>query len=251
MNFIRENLIKLRNLINLRPVYLNKYTDQGSSISDSFVFRNNVNFETIFRFSDLPKLMDGNDSSEVEIQIFDLDNNFICEHVVQNINKSNEINISKILEKKNISIEDGIFYIFHKTNQKNTSKNIFSNRCYVGFSFKNSLYSFVHGNGYVKSRKMDQKIYNVNIYKSSILCKHRFKIQNNYKDFDKVELVFNNPFTDNLKLKIFGKKHIIKSGCTKILQKKNIEVIEFTSNCYHLRPIVFTYKQKYFDVHHA
>ena len=81
MNFIKENLIKLRNLSNLRPVYLNKYTDQGSSISDSFIFRNDNNFQTIFRFSDLPKLMDSNDTSEVEIQLFDFDNNFLCEHI--------------------------------------------------------------------------------------------------------------------------------------------------------------------------
>ena len=251
MNFIKENLIKLRNLLNLRPVYLNKYTDQGSSISDSFIFRNNDNFQTIFRFSDLPKLMEGNDTSEVEIQLFDFDNNFICEYFVENLNKSNEINISEILRRKKIDTQSGIFYIFHKTNEKNSSKNIFSNRCYVGFSFKNSLYSFVHGNGYVKSRKMDKKKYNFDIYKSSIICKHRFKIQNNYKDFDKVELIFNNPLSTDLKLKIFGKKYLIKFGCTEIIEISNVKVIEFISNCFHLRPVVFTYKKNFFDVHHA
>ena len=46
----------------------------------------------------------------------------------------------------------GTFYIYHYSKKINNidNKDIISNRCYVGYSKNNNLYSFVHGNIYGK-----------------------------------------------------------------------------------------------------
>ena len=52
-------------------------------------------------------------------------------------------------------------------------------------------------------------------------------------------------------LLFFMKLFFLKKGRSKIVEIKNTENIEFMSNCHFFRPIIFNYKSKYIDVHHA
>ena len=47
---------ELRNFLNIRPIFIDTFKiDYGHSISDSFIWRNDNNVKTIFRYSDLLK----------------------------------------------------------------------------------------------------------------------------------------------------------------------------------------------------
>ena len=43
-------------------------------------------------------------------------------------------------------MEHFIFFIFQKKTDDLSNQEIISNRCYLGYSQNNNLYSFVHGN---------------------------------------------------------------------------------------------------------
>ena len=135
------NAIKLRNYLSIRPTYFNiSYLEKNISISDGFFWRLDDNFSTIFKFSNLIKLYFNEDSS-VEIYFFDNKNNFLNNIELNLTTYSSEIIIDKNLVKNKTY---GVFYIFHKSNKKFNS--MIRNSCYVGYSYKNNLYSFVHGN---------------------------------------------------------------------------------------------------------
>jgi len=140
----RSNLsIRIRNLIGFRPVPLNSNKlSQNFSVSDGFPWRTDNYFKTNFKYTDLLKVFYDEINSNVEIHFYDKNNNLI-----KKINKFN-INISNnfLIDKEFLNgIEDyGIFYIYHKSDKKINSS--IRNSCYTGFSYKNQLESYVHGN---------------------------------------------------------------------------------------------------------
>ena len=129
---------------------------------------------------------------------------------------------------------------------------IISNRCYVGYSKNNNLYSFVHGNTYAKSDniEMHNKLKSHDIIKTS-LNRQKYKIQNYFKDFTKTELFFANPTENNIDINIDNKKYYLEKRQSLILEVSNMNSIIFNSNCLYLRPIIFNYKNNYFDVYHG
>jgi len=113
------------------------------------------------------------------------------------------------------------------------------------------LHSFVHGNILGKFTSIFSKE-NIltDIVKTSLFQNHTYTIQKYFDNFDKNELFFTNPTSKTIKFSIENKNFELKPNCVLLIEiKKSIITIE--SNCLFFRPTIFSYKGKYFDVHHS
>ena len=245
--------IALRNYLNLYPINFanQKNAKYPLTISDAFIWRTDNGYKTKFKYSDILNLFYKIDNSWVEFHFYSKKNELIKIKRIENLNLSNEIEInSEYLD----GLEDfGVFYIFHFTKNKDNfnNKDIISNRCYVGYAQKNNLYSFVHGNSYVKFTNINHGEYILgNIQKSSLFKKYTYIIQKYFDEFDKNELIFTNPSSKIVKFTIQNKNFKIDPYCT-ILIELNSSIISIKSNCTFFRPTIFSYKNGYMDVHHS
>ena len=239
---------KLRDGFGIRPLIFNTNNlNENVSISDAFIWRTDNSYKTIFKYSDLLKIFFKQGTQEVEIFFYDYQNLLVKKHYVENINISNELIIDKVFLNKE---SYGKFFIFHKSESKLPFSII--NKCYLGFSKNNKLPSFVHGNTVSSYKKFygNEKI-NTNIISTSFFVNQKYKIQNFFKDFDKTELFFTNPTSKVIRFKVNNEYFYLNKGCSKIIEIKNSEKIEILSNCYFFRPIIFNYRSKFIDVHHA
>tara|TARA_B110000971_G_scaffold60566_1_gene61800 strand:- start:2285 stop:3055 length:771 start_codon:yes stop_codon:yes gene_type:complete len=240
----------LKNNLNYRAVPFNLEKIKHSSVSDAFLWRTDNGFSTIFKFTDIFKLFFKIEGSQAEIIFYNKNNEKIKKVDINQMNYSNELLINT--EFLN-NIEDyGTFYIYHFTNQKIENENILSNRCYLGFSKGNNIYSFVHGNTFSRFKKLDNQITEgTDITNTTFLKNQSYKIQKYFGGFDKHELFFANPTSKNLDFSINEKKFALKSGSLIMIEIKEKEKIEIISNCLFFRPTIFSYKRNYFDVHHS
>lgn len=240
----------LKNNLNYKPVPFNEKKLEHSSVSDSFLWRTDNGFSTIFRYADLLKLFFKIEGSHVEFIFYNKDNEQIKKIIINEMNYSNELLINA--EFLN-GIEDyGTFYIYHFTNQNIENENILSNRCYLGFSKENNIYSFVHGNTYSRFKKINNHAEEyTDIINTTFLKNQNYKIQKYFGGFDKHELFFANPTSKNLYFSINQKRFTLKSGSLIMAEVIQKEKVEIKSNCLFLRPTVFSYKNNYFDVHHS
>ena len=248
--FNSELGIKIRNKIGFRPLQFNfSKIKQNVSVSDSFIFRTDNNFKTIFKFTDLLKLFYKINNSSLDLYFYDNNFNLIKKLTLKKINLSNEI----IIDKKFLNNYEGlgIFFIFHKDNNFISDHQlILSNRCYLGFSYNNNLPSFVHGNTYVISENINNNIKTNNFIGRSLFCNQNYRIQNNFKDHDKSELVIVNPTTEKIKFYLNDKKYFLNCLNASLLNIGKTEQILIKSNCYFLRPIAFSYYKEFVDVYH-
>tara|TARA_B100000575_G_C23114454_1_gene644098 strand:- start:646 stop:1416 length:771 start_codon:yes stop_codon:yes gene_type:complete len=245
-----EVITTLRNSLNIKPIQINKYyTNQKLSISDAFLFRTDNNFSTSLRFSDLPKIFYKIENSSVEIIFCDYQNNFLKKINLNNLNKVNEL----IIDKKFLNnIETfGHFYLFHKIHATKNDTFHLSNRCYLGFSRHGTNPSFVHGNSFVKGRNYSNGNIISNFVKTSYIRNYEYSIQESFLEFDKVELFINNPTNKLITLEVNECKYILKPDNDIRISLSKLEKINIKSNCALLRPIVFTFKGSFYDVHHA
>ena len=176
----------LRNKLNIKPIPFSDINNANSvSVSDAFLWRTDNGFTTKFKYSDILNLFFKIKNSWVEIHFFSKNNEFIKKEKFCNLNLSNEL----IINSKYLNIEDfGSFYIYHYSDKKMEEKNVISNRCYLGFSQKNNLYSFVHGNTLGKFSSMfSNKTFLTDIVKTSLFQNHTYTIQKYFDGFDKNE----------------------------------------------------------------
>ena len=123
------------------------------------------------------------------------------------------------------NLEDyGTFYVYHFT--KNTenlyNQDIISNRCYLGYSQNNNLYSFVHGNALAKFTSIDPKnFYLSNIIRTSFFKNQTYTLQKHFNNFDKNELFFTNPTSQIIKFSIENKNYQLEPNCTLLLEIKS------------------------------
>ena len=241
--------IYLRNSIGFRPV--NKMIDKSirfQSISDAFLWRTDNGFKTTFNYADILGLFYKVEDSHVELNFYSKNNDFIKKIIINQLNYSNKLLIDKDLLD---GIEDyGVFYIFHRYDSYSGDDLIIANRCYVGFSLKDSLSSFVHGNIYVRYQSLDGKYDGSDIVKSSFF-NNLYRIQNSFEDFTKSELFFVNPTSKKLNFSIGNNKYSLGKGCSILINVSGKENISTLSRCLLLRPIVFNYKDCFFDVYHG
>ena len=244
--------IFLRNSFNLKPVSLKIIeTKYPISVSDAFLWRTDNGFKTKFKYSDILNLFYKIKNSWVEFHFYSKNNELIKIEKINELNLSNELEInSKYLN----NLEDfGSFYVFHfskKTSGLN-NKDIISNRCYLGYSQNNNLYSFVHGNTLGKFTDIfSKKNILTDIVKTSLFKNHTYTIQKYFDGFDKNELFFTNPTSKNIKFTIDNNNFELKPNFSSLVEIKN-SIISIKSNCLFFRPTIFSYKGEYFDVHHS
>ncbi len=248
--FNNNNIIKIRNSIGLKKLYLDIKNLQNVSISDSFLWRTDKTFETTIKFTNILKHFDEDELSKTSIIFFSKNNKLIKHLDISNLNINNEIIINK--EFLNGMEDYGVFYIFHSSKKKFEKNILISNRCYVGYSYKKNLYSFVHGNTLAKYTKIceNEKI-STDIVKTSYLLNKRYKIQKIIEGYDKNELFFCNPTSQIIKFKVNGSFKKLNKGQSVIIDVTNFKIVSIISNCMFLRPILFNYKNDYLDVHHC
>ena len=242
--------VKLRNTLNIKSQIYNKHIPRSSSVSDSFAWRTDNTFKTIFKFSDILDLFYNIKNSYVELSFFNKNNKFIKSVKINDLHLSNSLLIDKDFFS---GLEDyGYFNIFHHSDDPKILNDIISNRCYLGFSYKENLYSFVHGNVFASYFVNDSGIIGGDIIKTSFIKNQIYKIQKYFDNIDKLELFISNPTTKKIYFSVNDNNYTLNKGCSKILDvKTNIKSIILKSNCTYLRPIIFNYKDDFLDVHHS
>ena len=244
--------ILFRNSINFKPAQFKHFEKKYPiSVSDTFLWRTDKGFKTKFKYSDILSLFYKIKNSWVELHFYSKNNELIKVEKVNNLNLSNEIEInSRYLN----DLEDyGIFYIYHFSDDTKylTNNDIISNRCYLGYSKNNNLYSFVHGNTFGKYTGIfPNKTILTDVVKTSLFQNHTYTIQKYFDDFDKNELFFNNPTNKTIRFSIENRNLKLKPNCSLLVETQN-PIISIKSNCLFFRPIIFSYKGKYLDVHHS
>lgn len=259
MKFLRSSIknlsiseigIKIRNSLKIKTIPVSIRNLNYVSISDSFAWRTDNNFVTKFKYSDILNLFFKSEDSWVEFHFFSKNNKLIKIVKKKELNLSNEIVInSEYLG----GIKDyGTFYIYHFSKKKFKEESIISNRCYLGYSKNNNLYSFVHGNTLAKFTKISSnKEIKSDIVKTSFFLNHYYKIQKFLDGFDKHELFFSNPSSKKIKFKIDNNFYELKDGCSLLIDVSLKKIITIKSNCMFLRPTMFSYKNDFLDVHHC
>jgi hypothetical protein len=238
----------IRNITGFRPVGINTSNlSENCSISDAFFWRTSDCFKTIFKFSDLLKIFFKSDQSTVQIIFYDKDYKFIKELLINSIDISNELIIDKSF--LNGLSDYGIFYVFHKTKRK--LNNSIRNSCYTGYSYNNSIFSFIHGNVPVAYQKYNQPGFASNIVSKSLFKNQTYKIQNHFENFSKSEIFINNPTDKIINFNLNSLNYSLNSNCSKIIDISNFHEIELISNCYFLRPLIINYKNNFFDIYHG
>lgn len=244
--FKKTKILKLRNLIGLKPTFFNiNNLEKGISYSDGFFWRLDGKIETKFRYTNLIKLF-YKQQSYVELHFFDYKHKFINKIKIKPDEFSNEFLITKNIVGSN---KFGVFYIFHKSSEN--LKSIIRNSCYIGYSYKKNLFSFVHGNTPASKSFISSK---EDSLKSGLMgnsfIKKKYIIQNSYKN-SKIEVALQNSSDAKQKISVNNKTFYLENGNSKIIEFLNEDMIIVSSNCYLLRPIVFEYKNDYLNVHHG
>lgn len=237
----------LRNFLGIRPAhFLIDYEKKNLSVSDAFFWRTDNSFKTVFKFSNILNLFLKDITSQVEILFYCKNSKLIKKLELENIDISNQIIIDKLFLN---GLEDyGTFYIYHKSN--NFPDGSIRNSCYTGYSYKNNLASFVHGNTLTSLKSYDGKISQKFIGGRSFFRNQVYNVQNNYK-LGRTEILLMNPCDKTLKVELNGENFLLKKGYSKLLEINSSRMIKIKSKSYLLRPVVFNYRENYLDVHHG
>jgi hypothetical protein len=242
-------IVFLRNILNIRPKKSNIPNDFNPiSISDCFAWRTDCGFKTKFKYTDILNLFLKVKNSWVEIHIYSKNNELLKVEKIKDLDLSNEFEITA--EYLNNLEDYGVFYIYHFTDDTLEKNNAILNRCYLGFSKNNSLYSYVHGNVTAKFTKIKRsKISSHITTRTSVFKECNYKIQKYFHEFDQNELFIANYTSKTIKFTVENKNYKLYSGNSIIIQTLS-PIINIVSNCY-IRPTIFSYKGNFFDVHHG
>lgn len=220
--------------------------------SDSFFWRTDDGYTTIFRYSDIAKKY-LNSESDILLVFLDEKGKYIDEKKFKVNNSVNTFIIDSQIVPEN---KYGSFFAFILPKDISIEKTTqITNRCYVGYSKDNIFYSFVHGNEIAKLIKLNRKKYK---HTSSIpaIREHNkstcYFIQKDFTTYDYNEIFFFNPLKHNIFLKINGEMvNLVTNQTLKYKFGNELSVCSIQSNYFWPRPIVFSYFREYFDVHHA
>ena len=103
---------------------------------------------------------------------------------------------------------------------------------------------------YVRYQSLDGKYDGSDMVKSSFF-NNRYRIQNSFLDFTKSELFFVNPTSKKIDFSIGNIRYRLGRNCSIIIDIGSKENITISSRCMFLRPVIFNYKDDFFDVYHA
>ena len=251
-NSIKQSrlVLAIRNSLNIRPVQIFLPDDNTSySISDAFCWRNCENFNTIFRYTDLMEYFTDTKNLIIKLVLCDHNNNILSSTNFKINDLTGKIKINDIISDS--KIQSGHFFLFHELSPKIEQRILLRNSCYTSYSFKNNVQSVVHGNLPVLAESQNFIPYNKNIVQVSHFKTYDYIIQNNFIKYDKVEAFFFNPINFDLEVKINDLSFTLKGLSSKIINLPKDEIYKITSKCLLMRPILFVYKDRIFDVFHG
>ncbi len=244
--------LTLRNSFNFKPVSFRHYEKKYSiTVSDAFLWRTDSGYTTKFKYSDILNLFYKIKDSWIEFHFYSKNNKLIKILKIENLNLCNEIDINP--ELLNNLKDYGVFYLYHFVKKSENTKESFviSNRCYLGYSINQNLYSFVHGNILAKSYAINKnEKFLPDIVKMSLFKNQNYTIQKFFNNFDKNELAFVNPTSKIIYFSIENKNYELKPRSALLIETSK-SILSVKSNCLFFRPTVFSYKDKYLDVHHG
>ena len=252
-NFFNSKLfISIRNTLNKFEVQQDISDKYNFTISDSFLWRTDDNFETKFIFSDILKLFyeQKDKDTYAEIQIFSHKNKLLKKLNLKKLKLFNEL----IITKRFLDGYEGYgsFYIFHHSSDFIKEKPVISNRCYTGFKKDNLSFSFLHGNALSRGTSINKNDkFNFEIIKKSLIKNQIYKIQKNFRKFDFSELFFINPFEKKIEFNLNSEKVYLNPGFTKKIIIKDQDIVELESNIMFFRPTIFSHRNNFIDVHHS
>lgn len=243
-------ILDIRNSLKIRPILINLPNDNKSySISDAFCWRNCENFKTVFRYTDLMEYFTDTKNLRIKLVLSDHDNNILFSNKFKIDDLTGKIEINNIInDKKNKS---GHFFLFHELSPNIRDNFLIRNSCYTSYSFKNKVQSVVHGNSPALAENQNLSLYKKNIIQVSYFKTYDYQVQNNFKEYDKVEAFLFNPVNIDLKVNINELSFILKSHSSKLIVLPKAKTYKVKSKCLFLRPIFFVYKDKIFDVFHG
>ncbi len=250
--FNSKSGVKVRNFFNFKPSafampgHINNF-----SCSDLFFWRFNANFRTIFRFSDIPNAYYGIEQSRALLVVYNKQGKEAYRDIIQVQDAVTEIEIDKSKIGKND--EYGTFSIFHLFDVKNKNDIKITNRCYVGYALGSSLPSFVHGNflaQYLDLSGRDNYAVHGDIGKT-FRKPSNYIIQKNFSGFDYSELMFSNPSEEIIWIEVGEKQIKLLPKGAGLIKVDQPQLLTVRSNLPLPRPIIFSFKGKYFDCHHG
>ena len=213
-----------------------------------FLWRTDNGYKTTFKYADILSIFYKIEDSYVELAFYSKDNNFIKKIIINKLDYSNELLIDKDFLN---GIEGyGVFYISHRSDSYSGDDLLISNRCYIGFSVEDKLSSFLHGNLYVKYQSLDGMYDSSDMVQSSFF-NNLYKIQNSFTNFTKSELFFVNPTSKKINFSIGSNSYSLENNCSILINISGEQDISIISRCMFLRPIIFNYKDDFYDVYHA
>ena len=244
--------VLLRNTVGFkRTEYAMPTNIENYSCSDLFFWRTGQNFRTVFRFSDIPNAYYGIENSQVLLVFYNKHGKELFREILSVNDAVTEIEIDK--NKIGKSEDYGTFSIFHLFDPGKMNDIKITNRCYVGYQFKNSLPSFVHGN--VLAQYLDLSVGNDYIINNDVAKVFRnpshYIIQKNFNLFDYSELMFCNPSEKNIWIEVNEKKIELLPKSSALIKIDHPELLKIKSNLPMPRPVVFSFKNKFFDCHHG
>ena len=269
-NFIKKNIpSRFIELISNKGITLTKIPMAESVISDLFVLRVEVGWETFFEYLQFQSLLhaDQNEPAKrVCIVFYNQKGLFVGEKQVK-VEKAlkTTLNVNQIAKKLGIE-EDGMFAVFHpyKESWLKNHNSFLAERGYVGYANKSlgPIKGFVHGNldaiAKFTNNEKYQLLGNYSFSEKEYHLQHKLTSGNIY------ELYWVNPTNKNQKFSIETREEKNQKSenydvpprgtlkYVKTVDKKEKEAsIIIKSKLYLARPVVFKIMKSSFDVFHG
>ena len=257
---LKRNFEFIRNFLLIRPTIFSKPKLENVCLSDFFFYdcrREKDTKVTVFNiFSQVNP-----DSSKIDfvnLYIIDYEGN-IFKKIKFSLkpNENNEITFSD----HDIS-NYGSFFIFHSTHDYhdlNLNGSYPSERGYVGYKENDGIWNFVHGNrtcNYLLNGEV-KSIVGYSFFESTYIP------QVDFSDTKTFMLIFNNPLSFEIKIKIdcfsqtnkklSRKIETVKPLATRIASFDNVSVnyVKIHSRVIFCRPIIYKKYHNYFDIFHG
>ena len=150
----------------------------------------------------------------------------------------------------------GTFCAFNVLTNQSDKQIKATNRCYIGYG-KNDSFSMVHGNllALYTSKFLFLKPSDPASIKPAISPKkgkYKYYLQKSNRDFFDNSLIFVNPLDRDISVTVAGTAFQIGSKCCEVMKvEKSNEVIAIESDFIFPRPIVFSERDDFVDVHHG
>lgn len=246
-----KTTVFVRNMLGIRPIYRRwLLLNQSYAASDQFLWRTDHDFQTEFRVSDIVGKYYGQ-KSFLRIHVFDKQG-----RKINQFEQPVEAAVERIFINENNAAADsyGTFSVFHIPETDAGTNYAITNRCYTGYSRLGSMPSFVHGN-------LLSKIQLLEVDNSpepfSGFIRHRkkteFYIQKDLEYFDRIELMFVNPLENPIDVTLGEATIKLNPGEVRLIELDRIACrpVKIQSDFFFPRPVIFSFRQQYFDVHHA